>query len=163
VMSGILKRCPVCRVGSRFISPSTHFFPQDHPRKQGVMESYKNSMARVPCKSVLLPHIPLIGLMTIIRYFVKTLASGRPCCPFGADCFYQHVNLDGTPHSFQYGADHFMKVCHPPHPARVCSHLLSDIQEAATAAWPRLFRSCFRNGACRAPCNSAGHHWGPHE
>lgn len=66
VMSGILKRCPVCRVGSRFISPSTHFFPQDHPRKQGVMESYKNSMARVPCKSVLLPHIPLIGLMTII-------------------------------------------------------------------------------------------------
>ncbi|OAX39810.1 hypothetical protein K503DRAFT_688875 [Rhizopogon vinicolor AM-OR11-026] len=93
VTSGILKRCPMCRIQSRFISPSTHFFPQDHPRKLDVVDNYKNSMARVPCK-----------------YFVETSASGKPCCPFGADCFYQHVNPDGTPHVFQYGADHFMKV-----------------------------------------------------
>lgn len=93
VMSGVIKRCPYCRSPSRFITPSTHFFPQDHPRKQEMIDSYKNSMARVPCK-----------------YFVETSASGKPCCPFGLDCFYQHLNPDGTPHVFQYGANHFMKV-----------------------------------------------------
>ncbi|KAG1746670.1 uncharacterized protein EDB91DRAFT_1118274 [Suillus paluster] len=84
VMSGVIKRCPLCRSPSRFITPSMHFFPQDHPRKQEMIDSYKNSMARVPCKS--------------------------PCCPFGLDCFYQHLNPDGTLHVFQYGAGHFMKV-----------------------------------------------------
>lgn len=93
VMSGVIKRCPYCRSPSRFITPSTHFFPQDHPRKQEAIDSYKNSMARVPCK-----------------YFVETSASGKPCCPFGLDCFYQHLNPDGTPHEFPYGANHFMKV-----------------------------------------------------
>ncbi|KAG1741128.1 hypothetical protein EDB19DRAFT_1706492 [Suillus lakei] len=93
VMSGVIKRCPYCRSPSRYITPSTHFFPQDHPRKQEMIDSYKNSMARVPCK-----------------YFVETSASGKPCCPFGLDCFYQHLNSDGTPHDFQYGANHFMKV-----------------------------------------------------
>ncbi|KAG0709229.1 hypothetical protein DFH29DRAFT_793831 [Suillus ampliporus] len=93
VMSGVIKRCPLCRSTSRFITPSTHFFPQDHPRKQDMIDSYKNSMARVPCK-----------------YFIETSTSGKPCCPFGVDCFYQHLNPDGTPHVFQYGANHFMKV-----------------------------------------------------
>lgn len=93
VMSGVIKRCPYCRSPSRFITPSTHYFPQDHPRKQEMIESYKNSMARVPCK-----------------YFVETSASGKPCCPFGLDCFYKHLDPDGTPHEFQYGANHFMKV-----------------------------------------------------
>lgn len=93
VMSGVIKRCPYCRSPSRFITPSTHFFPQDHPRKQEMIDSYKNSMSRVPCK-----------------YFVETSASGKACCPFGLDCFYQHLNPDGTPHVFQYGANHFMRV-----------------------------------------------------
>lgn len=93
VMSGVIKRCPYCRSPSRFITPSTHFFPHDHPRKQEIIVGYKNSMARVPCK-----------------YFVETSASGKPCCPFGLDCFYQHLSPDGTPHVFQYGANHFMKV-----------------------------------------------------
>lgn len=93
VMSGVIKRCPYCRSPSRFITPSTHFFPHDHPCKQEIIDSYKNSMARVPCK-----------------YFVETSASGKPCCPFGLDCFYQHLNPDGTRHVFQYGANHFMKV-----------------------------------------------------
>lgn len=39
-------------------------------------------MARVPCK-----------------YFKESLAKGgEPKCPFGRDCFYQHLNADGTPH-----------------------------------------------------------------
>lgn len=93
VMSGVIKRCPYCRSPSRFITPSTHFFPHDHPRKQEMIDSYKNSMSRVPCK-----------------YFVETSAFGKPCCPFGLDCFYQHLNPDGTPHVFPFGANHFMKV-----------------------------------------------------
>jgi E3 ubiquitin-protein ligase makorin len=66
VMSGVIKRCPYCRSPSRFITPSTHYFPQDHPRKQEMIESYKNSMARVPCKLVQSPCAPPAGLIAIM-------------------------------------------------------------------------------------------------
>jgi hypothetical protein len=32
-------------------------------------------------------------------------------CPFGKDCFYQHLNDDGTEYVFVKGVDECMKVC----------------------------------------------------
>jgi len=44
-------------------------------------------MGRIPCK-----------------YFAKSRAK-KPFCPFGRDCFYQHLNADGTPFVFEDGVD----------------------------------------------------------
>jgi len=44
------------------------------------------------------------------KYFDETSRTGKPCCPFGIDCFYQHTNPDGTPHVFRHGAKHSMNV-----------------------------------------------------
>ncbi|KIM61317.1 hypothetical protein SCLCIDRAFT_122378 [Scleroderma citrinum Foug A] len=93
VSTGAIKCCPLCRRPSRFITPSTHFFPSEHPQKTEIMDAYKASMARVPCK-----------------YFAETSRAGKPCCPFGSDCFYKHTNADGTPHVFRHGARQAMKV-----------------------------------------------------
>ncbi|OBZ73831.1 E3 ubiquitin-protein ligase makorin-1 [Grifola frondosa] len=92
VSSGNTKRCPFCRVKSRFVTPSSHFYPEGHPGKLAIIEQYKASMARVPC-----------------RYFQKSPSSKR-FCPFGKDCFYQHQNEDGTPYVFTLGVDHYMEV-----------------------------------------------------
>lgn len=50
VTTGVIKSCPLCRRPSRFVTPSTHFFPSDHPKKTEIIEGYRASMARVPCK-----------------------------------------------------------------------------------------------------------------
>ncbi|EGO22183.1 hypothetical protein SERLADRAFT_451067 [Serpula lacrymans var. lacrymans S7.9] len=92
-ISGVTKKCPLCRVTSRFITPSSYFYPQNDPRKQEVINNYKESMARVTCK-----------------YFAQTYACGKPCCPFGYDCFYEHKNSDGTPFVFRHGVRHYMKA-----------------------------------------------------
>lgn len=34
----------------------------------------------------------------------------NPFCPFGKDCFYQHLNEDGTPHVFVQGVEACMKI-----------------------------------------------------
>jgi E3 ubiquitin-protein ligase makorin len=47
--------------------------------------------------------------MTGNRYFAAS-TPGRPYCPFGRDCMYQHLNEDGTPHVFGQGADYYMPV-----------------------------------------------------
>ncbi|KZT10054.1 uncharacterized protein LAESUDRAFT_645543 [Laetiporus sulphureus 93-53] len=94
VSSGVTKQCPLCRASSRFITPSSQFFPEGHPGKAKTIEQYKASMARVPC-----------------RHFSKSPLNDR-FCPFGKDCFYQHVNEDGTPYIFRHGVDHNMRVCH---------------------------------------------------
>ncbi|KAL4063126.1 hypothetical protein J3A83DRAFT_4297584 [Scleroderma citrinum] len=91
VSTGSIKCCPLCRGPSRFITPSTHFFPSGHPQKDEIIETYKASMARVSCK-----------------YFEETSRNGKPCCPFGSDCFYKHTNPDGTPHVFRHGAQQAM-------------------------------------------------------
>jgi hypothetical protein len=45
------------------------------------------------------------------RYFQQSKAKNRAklFCPFGKDCFYQHLNDDGTPHVFADGVDRCMR------------------------------------------------------
>ncbi|KXN86635.1 putative E3 ubiquitin-protein ligase makorin-1 [Leucoagaricus sp. SymC.cos] len=91
---GNMKKCPMCREPSRFITPSSRFWKHGHPEKDRVTKAYRDSMAKVPC-----------------RYFKQCLERNnpRPLCPFGKDCFYQHLKDDGTPYVFRHGAD----VCMP--------------------------------------------------
>ncbi|KAH9924769.1 uncharacterized protein B0H18DRAFT_1011117 [Fomitopsis serialis] len=70
------------------------FFPEGHPRKAAIIEEYKSSMARVPCK-----------------YFQQSPVEDR-FCPFGKDCFFQHCNADGSPYVFALGVEHNMRVSH---------------------------------------------------
>ncbi|KIJ55257.1 hypothetical protein M422DRAFT_123155, partial [Sphaerobolus stellatus SS14] len=83
--AGVHKTCPMCRTKTKFIVPSSMFYKQGDPRKVLVIQKYKDSMARVPC-----------------RYFSRSSPTDR-FCPFGRDCFYQHRNPDGTPYVFQDG------------------------------------------------------------
>ncbi|KIM83042.1 hypothetical protein PILCRDRAFT_819832 [Piloderma croceum F 1598] len=91
-MSDVIKKCPLCRASSRYITPSSISFPHNHPGKSEAIDKYKASMARVPC-----------------RYFQLSKPSKR-FCPFGKDCFYQHLNDDGTAYIFPHGTDHYMKL-----------------------------------------------------
>ncbi|KDQ61564.1 hypothetical protein JAAARDRAFT_123149 [Jaapia argillacea MUCL 33604] len=93
VSSGVIKKCPYCRVEARFITPSSVFYPEGHAGKHMTIERYKSSMARVPC-----------------RYFQQSRRDKR-FCPFGKDCFYQHTNDDGTPFVFEQGVEESMRVC----------------------------------------------------
>lgn len=45
---------------------------------------------------------------TASRYFMKS--GTRKFCPFGKDCFYRHLNEDGTAHEFPHGVDHYMRL-----------------------------------------------------
>ncbi|CAA7267402.1 unnamed protein product [Cyclocybe aegerita] len=92
--SGNTKKCPMCRSASKFITPSSKFWKGGTPEKEKVVQNYKDSMARVPC-----------------RYFQKSLQKNKrkPICPYGKDCFYQHITEDGTPFVFQDGVDESMR------------------------------------------------------
>ncbi|OCH93655.1 hypothetical protein OBBRIDRAFT_724329 [Obba rivulosa] len=94
VSSGSTKKCPMCRAHSRFITPSSIFYTQGDPRKIEAIEKYKASMARVPCK-----------------HFQQSPPERR-YCPFGQDCFYQHLNADGTPFIFKHGFDRVSLLLH---------------------------------------------------
>ncbi|TRM60714.1 hypothetical protein BD626DRAFT_406853 [Schizophyllum amplum] len=87
VESGVHKKCPMCRSKSAFITPSSVFIKHGDPAKDEVIQAYKESMARIPCV-----------------HFQSSKARGRLFCPFGRDCFYQHLNDDGTPYIFSEGA-----------------------------------------------------------
>lgn len=50
VLSGNIKKCPMCRQSSRFIIPSSIFYAEGSPEKKRTLEKYKASMARVPCR-----------------------------------------------------------------------------------------------------------------
>ncbi|KAI0091689.1 hypothetical protein BDY19DRAFT_885434 [Irpex rosettiformis] len=93
VSSGVTKKCPLCRASSQFVTPSSHFYPQDHSQKAVIIEQYKASMSRVPCK-----------------YFE---ISNKRYCPFGKDCFYQHLKSDGTPHVSRHGVTKSIQVSTP--------------------------------------------------
>ncbi|CAL1714734.1 unnamed protein product [Somion occarium] len=93
VISKVNKSCPLCRVSSQFVTPSSHFYPSTHPGKASTIEQYKASMARVPC-----------------RYFQASLKTADRFCPFGKDCFYQHKNEDGTDYVFEEGVEHYIKM-----------------------------------------------------
>ncbi|KAH9034656.1 hypothetical protein EDB84DRAFT_1588215 [Lactarius hengduanensis] len=88
--SRLHKKCPYCRTLSKFVIPSSHFYPSGHPGKIAALERYKASLQRIPC-----------------RYFTASKPDGR-YCPFGRDCMYQHQNEDGTPYIFNKGADFHM-------------------------------------------------------
>ncbi|KAI0731156.1 hypothetical protein C8Q76DRAFT_612209 [Earliella scabrosa] len=92
IEAGTTKTCPMCRTSSRFVTPSSLFYPEGDPKKAQVIEQYKNSMARVKCK-----------------YFENS-PKGKRSCPFGKECFYKHENEDGTPYVFERGADYYMQV-----------------------------------------------------
>lgn len=53
------------------------------------------------------------GVYVEPRYFQESKAKNpkKPFCCFGKDCFYQHLNDDGTKHVFKDGVDVCMKVC----------------------------------------------------
>lgn len=88
----VLKRCPACRAMSNYVTPSDTWIPHGSPAKAGFIASYKARLARIPC-----------------RNFEQSMRADptAPFCPFGSDCFYAHLNPDGTPHSFNHGiADH---------------------------------------------------------
>lgn len=46
------------------------------------------------------------------RHFIESKAKrpSRPSCPFGKDCFYKHLNDDGSTHVFKDGAEASMRV-----------------------------------------------------
>ncbi|KAJ8094337.1 hypothetical protein PM082_010771 [Marasmius tenuissimus] len=94
VDSGVHKQCPMCRAPSSFITPSSLFFKNEDPRKAETISQYKQSMGRVSCK-----------------YFIQSRAKDKtkPFCPFGKDCFYQHLNDDGTAYVFRDGVDASMR------------------------------------------------------
>ncbi|CAK5267607.1 unnamed protein product [Mycena citricolor] len=102
-----------CRQSARHIIPSSKFYAQGQEEKDVAMARYLASMNRIPC-----------------RYFQRSLAtkSGRPSCPFGKDCFYQHRNLDGTPHKFSEG--------HNPH--NRADHMLASLS-GEIADWTAQF------------------------
>jgi len=92
VYSNIIKTCPLCRSPSRFITPSSHFYPLEDPRRQKMVDDYKASMARVPC-----------------RYFSNSNPN-QPFCPYGDDCFYKHESGGGQSHNLGYGVDRMMSL-----------------------------------------------------
>ena len=55
----------------------------------------------------------IIGVYVEPRYFQDSRAKNpkKLFCPFGKDCFYQHLNDDGTKYEFKDGVDVCMKVC----------------------------------------------------
>jgi E3 ubiquitin-protein ligase makorin len=66
--------CPVCRVTSFYVIPSEIFATGD--RKKEIEENYKKQLKNIPC-----------------RYH----NFGKGVCPFYDQCFYVHLNEDGTP------------------------------------------------------------------
>jgi hypothetical protein len=85
----------MCRAPSTFITPSSRFWKGEEEGKTKVMQAYKESMARVSC-----------------QFFQDSLSKNpsKPFCPFGKDCFYQHLSSDGTEHVFKDGVDVYMKI-----------------------------------------------------
>lgn len=69
--STMVKSCPTCRQESLFIIPSAVFCVGS--LKQTIIAQYKSNLAKTPCK-----------------HFEK-----NGSCPFGADCFFAHLDFDG--------------------------------------------------------------------
>ncbi|KAK0553641.1 hypothetical protein OC845_001113 [Tilletia horrida] len=76
--SGASKSCPLCRVRSHFIIPSSVFWPEGD-QKTLILNNYREALSRKPCS-----------------YFQNSVEIGRdPACPFGDDCFYKHELAPG--------------------------------------------------------------------
>lgn len=69
-----IKNCPTCRNHSSHVIPSTTFYKSEQGKEEFV-DSYKARLGAIPCKH---------------------FKSGRlGSCPFGKDCFYQHLSQSG--------------------------------------------------------------------
>ncbi|KAF8892096.1 hypothetical protein BD779DRAFT_1510830 [Infundibulicybe gibba] len=88
-------KCPMCRIPSKYIIPSARFYPEGTEEKLLIEKKYRESTAKIKC-----------------RYFEQSKrdSSSPVLCPFGKDCFYKHINSDGTPHIFSDGVDVSMRV-----------------------------------------------------
>lgn len=69
-----VRQCPVCRVETHFIIPSSRMVTSPK-RKNVLIETYRKNLSGIPC-----------------RHFNE----GRGTCPFGTSCFYAHRFPDGT-------------------------------------------------------------------
>lgn len=69
-----LRTCPICRVTSHFVTPSTRW-PESPGDKQAIIDAYKAQLASTDCM-----HFDF----------------GAGKCPFGTSCFYRHAFKDGT-------------------------------------------------------------------
>ncbi|TYZ61818.1 hypothetical protein PybrP1_002300 [[Pythium] brassicae (nom. inval.)] len=69
-----VRQCPVCRVETLFVIPSSRMVTSE-ARKKALVDTYRKNLAAIPC-----------------RHF----SEGRGTCPFGTSCFYAHRYPDGT-------------------------------------------------------------------
>ncbi|ETN19538.1 hypothetical protein, variant 1 [Phytophthora nicotianae INRA-310] len=69
-----VRQCPVCRVETKFIIPSSRMVTRPE-RKKVLIDVYRKNLSGIPC-----------------RHFDE----GRGTCPFGTSCFYAHRYPDGT-------------------------------------------------------------------
>eukprot|EP00124_Ichthyophonus_hoferi_P004202 Ihof_evm5s436 gene=Ihof_evmTU5s436 len=74
VASSVVRCCPICRVPSYYIVPSTTW-PATLEEKEAVITGYKQSLGQKDCMH--------------FQY-------GEGECPFGSSCFYRHAYRDGT-------------------------------------------------------------------
>ncbi len=69
-----LRTCPVCRVTTHYITPSTTW-PETEEEKEAIIAGYKAKLASIDCKN---------------------FSFGQGTCPFGTSCMYRHAFPDGT-------------------------------------------------------------------
>ena len=62
------RQCPICRVVSHFITPST-LWPRNEEEKTKMIDAYRDRLSKLPCKH---------------------FDGGDGTCPFGSSCFYEH-------------------------------------------------------------------------
>ncbi|KAG0123597.1 hypothetical protein HOY82DRAFT_636867 [Tuber indicum] len=100
VLSKTSKTCPLCRVRSKFIIPSS-VFPRPagdaldegekiNPAKDAIIAAYLAKLKTIPCRhftNSLLPSAP------------PRPRRDLPDCPFGNDCHYKHT-FRGSPYVF---------------------------------------------------------------
>ena len=68
-----LRKCPICRVDSFIIIPSSRFLQGQEKNEE--RERYKSSVSGIPCKN--------------FNY-------GKGICQFGTSCMYLHLNEDDS-------------------------------------------------------------------
>ncbi|KAG9017251.1 hypothetical protein FRB90_001222 [Tulasnella sp. 427] len=118
VFSNIIKTCPLCRVESRFITPSSRFYPLGDPKRDELIAAYKVSMAKITC-----------------RYFESSPHHKR-FCPYGFDCFYKHEDpITGVKHEFNHGVDEMM-VRYKEHIQQVAQRNQARYRYASTYSHP---------------------------
>ncbi|RLN91657.1 hypothetical protein BBJ28_00006472 [Nothophytophthora sp. Chile5] len=95
-----VRQCPLCRVETNFIIPSSRMVTKPE-RKQVLIDEYRVRPA-LPISLLCMPVAVASGRdryshRTLLLYEQKNL-SAIPCrtCPFGTSCFYAHRYPDGT-------------------------------------------------------------------